>query len=249
MDYLASSLYKDFSPQNNYSNKKDIDDERWHFFLLFEKKKVCGEVQYSIAGYVTVYHYYAYPDQIRPRVSQMLVLPPFQKQGHGAELLRMVEEHYIQDPKVLDITVEEPSEQFLRLRDYVDALACSKLHCFEPDNIKKGFSNSLFTEAQEARKMNKLQCRRVYEILRLKATDRSDPKEYKEYRLDVKRRLNTSYQKEKSDFEKLKKVLSPEELSATMCLESTGDRQKQLEQVYDEVESGYLKTIERIAAT
>ncbi|KAK3740426.1 hypothetical protein QZH41_012019, partial [Actinostola sp. cb2023] len=154
----------------------------------FEKKKVCGEVQYSIAGYVTVYHYYAYPDQIRPRSNACP--SSISKQGHGAELLRMVEEHYIQDPKVLDITVEEPSEQFLRLRDYVDALG--------------------------------LQCRRVYEILRLKATDRSDPKEYKEYRLDVKRRLNTSYQKEKSDFEKLKKVLSPEELSATMCLESTG---------------------------
>ncbi|XP_020896532.1 histone acetyltransferase type B catalytic subunit [Exaiptasia diaphana] len=227
----------------------DFDDEKWQFFLLFEKKNVCGEVQYSTVGYVTVYHFFAYPDQIRPRIGQMLLLPPYQKQGHGAELLRVVEEHYIKDPKVVDITVEDPSNSFLRLRDYVDSLACSKLECFSPDNLKKGFTDTLLREAKKARKINKLQCRRVYEILRLKATDRSNAKEYKEYRLDVKKRLNTSYQKEKSDFEKMKKYISAEELSAMMNLQSTSERQKQLEQIYEEVETSYLKTIERLAAS
>ena len=37
------------------------------------------------------------------------------------------------------------------------------------------------------------QSRRVYEILRLRATDRSNPEEYKSYRLTVKNRLNGPY--------------------------------------------------------
>ncbi|XP_031552908.1 histone acetyltransferase type B catalytic subunit-like [Actinia tenebrosa] len=227
----------------------ETDDERWNFYLLFEKKKVSGETEYSIVGYMTVYHYYAYPDKLRPRISQMLVLPPFQKQGHGAKLLNTVEEHYIKDPRVLDITVEDPSDYFIRLRDYVDALACSKLQCFSPDLLKKGFTADLASEAQKARKMNKLQCRRVYEILRLKATDRSNAEEYQNYRLDVKRRLNAPYQKEKADADKLKKVLSAEEMSATLLLPSPSEQRKHLEQLYEELEECYLRTIERIAAS
>ena len=38
------------------------------------------------------------------------------------------------------------------------------------------------------------QTRRVYEILRLKATNCSDAKEYANYRVDIKRRLNLPFQ-------------------------------------------------------
>ena len=40
----------------------------------------------------------------------------------------------------------------------------------------------------------KVQARRVYEILRLRATDKSNAEQYKEYRLMVKNKLNSSYQ-------------------------------------------------------
>ena len=39
-----------------------------------------------------------------------------------------------------------------------------------------------------------IQCRRVYEILRLQVTNVNEPTEYKEYRLDIKRRLNIPFQ-------------------------------------------------------
>ncbi|XP_048577478.1 histone acetyltransferase type B catalytic subunit isoform X2 [Nematostella vectensis] len=226
----------------------DIDDERWHFYLLFEKSKEAGDAQYSIVGYMSVYHYYAYPDKMRPRVSQMLILPPFQKCGHGAELLRTADEQYITNPQVLDITVEDPSEDFVRLRDYVDCLACSKLDCFSPDKLRAGFTDSMAEEARKARKISKLQCRRVYEILRLKVTDRSNTAEYRDYRLDIKKRLNMPYQKQKSDLDKLQKVLSTEEMSAAMSLQSRHERLQQLDQTYLEVEEGYMKTLERLAA-
>ena len=39
-----------------------------------------------------------------------------------------------------------------------------------------------------------VQCRRVYEILRLRVTDLSNVEEYKAYRLEVKNRLNIPFQ-------------------------------------------------------
>ena len=54
---------------------------------MYEKYQVEGESRYSIAGYATVYQYYAYPANIRPRVSQVLTLPPYQKKGLGSRLL------------------------------------------------------------------------------------------------------------------------------------------------------------------
>lgn len=47
----------------------------------------------------------------------------------------------------------------------------------------------------------------------------------------------------------MKKYISAEELSAMISLQTTSERQKQLEQIYEDVESSYLKTIERLAAS
>ena len=57
------------------------------------------------------------------------------------------------------------------------------------------------------------------------------------------------FQKEKADLEKLKLILKPEEMSATVNLQTPHERMQHLEQVYQELEAHYKKTIERIAAT
>lgn len=49
-------------------------------------------------------------------------------------------------------------------------------------------------EACNKFKINKKQARRVYEILRLKATNLSDKSAYLAYRLEVKNRLNAPFQ-------------------------------------------------------
>jgi len=36
--------------------------------------------------------------------SQMLILPPFQGEGHGAQLLETIHRYYMSSPTVLDIT-------------------------------------------------------------------------------------------------------------------------------------------------
>ena len=55
-----------------YFSLLDVDDSNWRFFLMFEKFKDSeGLERYAIAGYSTVYEYYAYPANKRPRISQV----------------------------------------------------------------------------------------------------------------------------------------------------------------------------------
>ena len=79
-----------------------------HFFLYcyrFEKYvSTSGSVRYATVGFATVYQYYAYPHHTRPRIAQILILPPFQNIGLGANLLRAIYIYYIGRPEVKDIT-------------------------------------------------------------------------------------------------------------------------------------------------
>ena len=92
----------------------DFDDANWRFFVVYERFRDPdgGEARYAFAGYTTVYQYYAYPANIRPRVSQMLVLPPFQRRGLGAKMLDVVQQYYWGNEKVIDITGESTLNVF-----------------------------------------------------------------------------------------------------------------------------------------
>ena len=126
-------------------------------FLSFRCEKFKsehGSWRYAVVGYSTVYEYYAYPDKKRPRIAQFLVLPPFQRRGLGAQLLRSIYRYYQTSPSVVDITVEDPSDDFMLLRFYVDSCLCRKLDSFSPENLKKGFSKAMIEEASTKYKFN-----------------------------------------------------------------------------------------------
>ena len=67
------------------------------------------------------------------------MLPPYQREGHGAKLLKAMYDHSISNNDVYDITVEDPSDNFTRLRNFVDAKNCSDLMCFQLAQLKLGF--------------------------------------------------------------------------------------------------------------
>lgn len=234
----------------------------------FEKYSESGNPRYAIAGYVTVYQYYAYPEHQRQRISQMLVLPPFQRKGLGSRLLDTVQRYFWQNKNVIDITVEDPSDEFIRLRDFVDCRNCMKLETFNPDNLKKGFSPEMAEEAKKTFKIGKKQARQVYEILRLKCTKKEDPEEFKAYRVDVKRRLNLPYlvsvpldrgesnlifvhlseQREDRQLKRLKKLLKPEEYTAaTITFTTKVQRIEHLQVQYQQLEDHFVQIIERLA--
>ncbi|XP_047537480.1 histone acetyltransferase type B catalytic subunit [Vanessa atalanta] len=225
----------------------DVDDDLWTFFTVFEKYRSSeGSTRYATAAYATVYRYYAYPQHTRPRVSQVLTLPPFRKMGICAHLLQAIYSHYIIQPEVVDITVEDPSKDFQRIRDYVDSKYCESLPAFHPSKLTQGFSEEMAKQACSKFKINKKQARRIYEILRLKNTNLSDKTAYLNYRLDVKNRLNAPFQKKKLEMKKLEKVLKPEEFAATLNSSGLAETQARLSAHYLALEADYRRVVHRL---
>lgn len=229
------------------ANFIDIDDDQWHYFNMFEKyKSTSGCIQYGTIGFATVYQYYAYPHHTRPRIAQVLILPPFQTIGLGTHLLHAIYCEYIGRNEVKDITVEDPSVGFQRIRDYVDAINCSKLPSFSRESLLQGFNKTMAIEAREKYKINKKQARRVYEILRLRITDISNEQEYRDYRLDVKRRLNIPYKREQNDIKKLELALKSLNKRSNVSLPLPEQRIKVLEKAYRLLEEDYKKVVKRL---
>ncbi|KAK9274736.1 hypothetical protein L1049_021987 [Liquidambar formosana] len=111
------------------SSPIDITDSKWEIYLLVEKKTdQQGESQYRLLGFTTVYRFYHYPDTSRLRLSQILVLPPYQHKGYGRYLLELLNNVAISE-NVYDVTVEEPLEYFQHVRTCIDTL---RLLVFDP---------------------------------------------------------------------------------------------------------------------
>jgi len=149
---------------------------------------------------------------LRPRVSQVLILPPFQKQGHGARLLQTVYNYCNANSKVVDIAVEDPSDGFTMLRDIVDARNC--LAQFPKDFFAspKRYTRDVEAALQGKLKLSRSQCRRVFEILQRHLLTKGDDQQAKDYRLFIKKRLIQPYLRQKKEDRRREKNLTKEEL-------------------------------------
>lgn len=76
-------------------------------------------------GYTTLYPFLFYPDRIRLRLSQFLILPAYHRLGLGSKLYRHVYQQALDDPEIAELTVEDPSEEFsiFRLTNDLQILA------------------------------------------------------------------------------------------------------------------------------
>src|SRR5271170_3220739 len=109
------------------------------------QKEPNGEVP-TIIGYATAYPYHFHqitsgtwksedsefydtvfkpasptmPSECRLRLSQFIILPPFQAAGHGGRFYDIILKNARHDPKVQEISVEDPSDAFEDLRDRRD---------------------------------------------------------------------------------------------------------------------------------
>jgi histone acetyltransferase 1 len=114
-------------------NDGDADGGFWSVLYLFREHNVLGDneqrkVQYSLAGYITLFHFHAPFRKPEPgivvRVCQALILPPYQRAGHGSEMLKSVyeyaDEYTSNGMKIVEVNVEDPAPGFVALRDFVD---------------------------------------------------------------------------------------------------------------------------------
>ena len=58
----------------------------------------------------------------RSRISQFVILPPYQRSGHGSHLYTTMLTHAVSDDTVREVTVEDPNEDFDDLRDLNDLI-------------------------------------------------------------------------------------------------------------------------------
>lgn len=65
----------------------------------------------------------------RERISQFLILPPYQRMGHGPLLYNTMYSHLIAPDNVIELTVEDPNEEFDDMRD-----ACDLVHLRESND-------------------------------------------------------------------------------------------------------------------
>ncbi|VDD86461.1 unnamed protein product [Enterobius vermicularis] len=227
----------------------DNDDPRWCHYFVYESKRSLegGRHLYFLAGYCSIYNFYCYPEHIRPRIAQIMLLAPYRREGNGAKFLQSIYNDLRTNKMVRDITVEDPADEFIYLRDYVDCLNCSKLQEFAPENLVNGFSDKMRDAAREKLKINAMQCRRVYEILRYMHTDIKDPSSLKAYRIDVKRRLEKPLKKSERDWRKIARALDERELAAVVAGQMDPEqRLKILQQQYEQLIDDYKVTISRL---
>jgi histone acetyltransferase 1 len=134
-------------------NVSDEDSGFWSVLYLFRKHdKISRGIptpHYSLAGYITLFHFNApfkkpYPGVI-VRVCQALILPPYQRSGHGSELLLSVHDYaekYINNfavssngMDIVEVNVEDPAPGFVALRDITDYQRLLSLITEENDKL------------------------------------------------------------------------------------------------------------------
>lgn len=206
----------------NNSSYLDKNDKKWKIFLIFEKYKEKEEIKYSIIGYSTVYPFYGYPNSIRLRISQFLILPPFRKQGHGSKLLNSIYD-YGKQVNCLEICVEDPSDEFQLIRDKLDFKRFNTI--VKNDLI---WNEDFWKDIREQSKMNQNQIRKCYEIYKLNQIlsykDESIHQKKKELLIEMKTRLY-------------------KEFDLIHCFEEKDLVKEKLEELYQEEYSYYLSIL------
>jgi len=228
-DTAISSFHKRMEPFILFfidgSSFIDRDDLAWELYFVFQKQIRNSIEDYRFIGFSSVYDFYCYPDKIRRRISQLLILPPYQKSGHGSHLLNAIY-NCSKTSDVRDITVEEPNLDFSRMRDSVDIVNILKIGKFRERPLKP-LDSSIIEEIREKLKLRKEQVEHCYDILLLSTVNRHNEEEYKRYRLAIKRKL----------FKKFQDILSAFE----------GAEQKaELDKLYRDHEKDFLAVLKRV---
>ncbi|KAI6709164.1 hypothetical protein JHW43_008301, partial [Diplocarpon mali] len=130
--------------------------ERWTVFFLYQKSASAKDLSpYMFMGYSTVYRYFLLqPSQAkladftlpldcisfssmpcRSRISQFVVLPPFQGAGYGSRLYNSIFDFYLAEPETIEITVEDPNYAFDDMRDLNDLARLRALSEFQTIKI------------------------------------------------------------------------------------------------------------------
>ncbi|XP_066148873.1 histone acetyltransferase type B catalytic subunit-like [Euwallacea fornicatus] len=179
------------------ANYIDLDDERWLIYYVYEEKKhPVKDIFYRTpVAFCTIYKFYAYPNKIRPRISQIFVLPSHQRQGIGTNLYATISKRLRVDEEVVDIAVEEPTSDFQKIRDLED---CGVIHkALLKDNINYFITSpKVIFQLGQKNKIGKRQMQRVYDILGLYYASQKGQVHHKKFLENIKNRISENNERE-----------------------------------------------------
>ncbi|PIA31987.1 hypothetical protein AQUCO_04700098v1 [Aquilegia coerulea] len=182
----------------------DVTDPGWEIYLAVESKSNDhGVVGIKLLGFAAVYRFHDNTGNLRLRISQILVLPSYQGQGHGRLLLEVINSVALSE-NVYDVTVEKPSDYFQHVRTCFDMhrlldfepikhdISSAALHLNQGNLSKKPFkllSDPPATAVEDVRrslKINKKQFLQCWEILIYLELNHSDSQCMENYRTLIK---------------------------------------------------------------
>lgn len=171
-----------------------LTDKNWTILYLYLEKYLHGKSMRLPIGFLTIYKFVT-PKITRSRISQVFIIPPYQRLGFGTKLLETAYELINGLGDVDEITVESPSAEFTQLRDNYDLKLLTALPEFSKRNILKGYSPKMAEVARKLFKINRTQCVHLCDILKYHYERNSvengtaSEKVYK----DLRRRFKASY--------------------------------------------------------
>ena len=223
----------------------DLSDPRWSAYFIYERERDDSE-KGTFVGFCTVYKYWNFQNsqvhdstdvaelKYRGRISQVVILPPFQGMGHGRKMYEKVVSEWIRDEKCTEITVEDPNEEFDELRDRCDLTRLLELgHYKTLADAELLADEKVMEKTRKELKMTKRQFARVVEMALFWLLEHKGPQgqgqggdgdlkiSEKTIRLRVKRRV---YEQNRDGLE----GMDPSEVKS------------KLEEVYRRVKDGYL---------
>ena len=209
-----------------HSNKTSIDEEK-----NLDSK---NDFKYSFVGYTTLFHFYS-PFRIPKggqivRICQVFIMPPFQRSGHGAQMIHQVYRMAQDQDEIVEINVEDPAPAFVALRDKIDFETFLNYLKNSDTYFKKCEFDPLLdekaTHVATELKITMAQVKRAYEMFRLHQLNMNHSTDLeKKYRIMVKKRLLKSCKEE---------------------LMACGGKEKQklkLGELFDELKSHYCKIV------
>ncbi|TDH67220.1 hypothetical protein CCR75_000726 [Bremia lactucae] len=186
----------------------DVTDPRWLMYLTYEQTD--GGKVFNPVGYVTVFKFfnpigrkaaYCNADQNEThRICQALIFPTYQRQGHAERLVHCIHARAAANPRVYELTVEDPVPAFASLRDLVNLKSCVENNFFSlsPELSVNACGPGVGTKAltindihavQKTLKITQTQVQICYEARKFSFLNKHDEIERKKFRLEVKKRL------------------------------------------------------------
>lgn len=149
---------------------------------------------------MTVFEAYQSAEKMRLKISQVLVLPPYQRKGVASNLYEMVYQKYVENPVCFEMIVEDAADDFQKVQDICNCNFLLKLFKQHNRMLPRVIQTPaqakwMQLKAQDIRELGKLlklppvNLFRLNDLLTYCRLDLSNPETVREFRLQMKRRL------------------------------------------------------------